>query len=58
MIEPVTQGKKKPPPFVNFKCLCCGFSLRDLVLYERSKCKKCKSFFFLIRAPKKFFILS
>ena len=60
MIEAMTKSKKKTIiPLVNHKCPGCRVSLSDtLNLYERTKCKKCKSFFFLVRLPEKFFVLS
>lgn len=60
MIDTMTKSKKKVVvPLVNHKCPFCKCSLNNTFsLYERTKCKKCKSFFFFVKIPDKFFVLS
>lgn len=60
MNKMIKKTKDKIPVFVlNKKCPFCNISLKKTyTLFEKTKCRKCSGFFFLVRTPEKFFVLS
>lgn len=53
------QKKKLPVLILDKKCPFCNASLKSsYTLFERTKCRKCKGFFFFVKTPEKFFVLS
>lgn len=58
MIDVVNKNKRSR--FVqNHQCPSCKNHLSgSFMLCERIKCKKCENFFFFVKVPEKFFVLS
>lgn len=51
--------KKNKNKTFGHKCPICKIPIKHKVsLFERLKCKECKNFFFFVKIPEKFFVLS